>query len=108
MEPKEQLLNNDFQEYVGKSNSAREIWRRYYNLPRTDPRYLSATDIDILEDLVSILANKHSEEWNDPSNPVFNEFRKKIIIDPEHEKRWKEQAEKALNEQSVNLLKEYK
>lgn len=43
--------------------TVREAWRRQYEMPMTDPRYLSATDDDVIRDMLLLkLADDRRKE----------------------------------------------
>lgn len=46
------------QAVFAEASSLRTAWRLHYNLPPTDPRYLNATEDEILEDAVLLAFRK--------------------------------------------------
>lgn len=52
------------------ARSHRAVWRARYGIPITDPRYLNATDADILHDLL-VLSYQHAQErMRDPQTAL--------------------------------------
>lgn len=60
------------------ANSARARWAQLYNLPRTDPRYLDATDEDVLLDLVDRMFAAGMVRRADPRNRVAEEAARDV------------------------------
>ena len=91
-------MDAGFADEVRKSKQPTEVWKRIFNLPCTDERYLRATETEILEDLVREVAIRHREEWEseDRAEATLLEFRKKRFLDPDFEARWKRDTEREL------------
>ena len=52
------------------ARSHRAVWRARFGVPITDPRYLTATDADILHDLLVIAYQNAGERMRDPQTAL--------------------------------------
>jgi hypothetical protein len=69
------------------------IWKRKYNLPSNDPRYLTATYTEILEDVLEISVGNHVEEFGSYDEETNRKLREQVLNENFAEEERKRLAE---------------
>jgi hypothetical protein len=92
-EVNEQVISDIFQARVEKAKtSIKDWWKRHYNFSRTDERYLSATEEDIIEDYIDEQVAEYIR--NIGSKPMIENDLRGMALDPLYAEKLNEQIKK--------------
>jgi hypothetical protein len=96
---KARILSASFQKEVDRYKRVVKIWKRKYNLPGNDPRYLTAPYNIILDDVLENVVGDYVEEFESYDEET-NRKLKEQLLNP----NFAEEEQKRLAEEIKNIF----
>src|SRR3990167_3924308 len=90
------IKSRKFQKVVGQCKGLIVWWKRRFGLSSNDPRFLTATMTQILEDAVEEMGIRYIEDF-EIYDAETNEFLRRRAVDPNYDETEKERLARGIN-----------